>query len=238
MSAMCLFYSRTVHSPAIRPQADISVPDWAKASMALDTDIVAQGLPVPIDDIRHVIALTDPETGITKDCIIEHAYAGPPYFERPAWSKLPRFSRYVSGLDWEIPWPTEEAPEIKDGEWDTLRYEVDQVTWVPPLDNPPFPSTVLDELRNKYSRFRTRHDPEYVRERIIEEYRQQYLESQSLLTPWGEHQRIKATKSAEEKMSKMDADGNMIMDPQTAGFIARYMEANYPKSKKKAKQAA
>lgn len=207
--------------------------------MSITSDVLPQSLPVSIDDIRHVIAITDPETKITKDHIIEHAYAGPPYFERPAWSKLPRFSRYVSGVDWEIPWPTEQQPELKDGEWDTLRYEVDQVTWEPSLDNPPFPSTVLDELRNKYSRFRTRHDPEYVREKVIEEYRQQYLESQSLLTPFGELRRTMATKSAEEKKSKVDADGNVIMDNQTADFIARYMDANKPKSKKKAtKQAA
>lgn len=220
-------------------QADVNVPEWSKASLGIKSDILPQSMPVPIDDIRHVIALEDPETKVTQDHIIEHAYAGPPYFERPSWSKLPRFSRYVSGLNLEIPWPTEDPPQLKDGEWDTLRYEVDEVTWSPSLDNPPFPSTVLDELRNKYSRFRKRHDPEYVRAKVIEEYRQEYLESQSLLTPFGQFRQMMAAKSAENKKSKLDADGNMIMDEQTASFIARYMDANRQKPKTKpAKQAA
>lgn len=207
--------------------------------MGIKEDLMPQNLPVSIDHIRHVIAMYDPIQKITKDTIVEHAYAGPPYIERPPWSKLPKFSRYVLGNDLEMPWPSEEQPQLKDGEWDTLRYQVDDVTWIPSLDKPPFPSTVLDELRNKYSRFRTRHDPEYVREKIIEEYRQQYVESQSLLTPFGELRRIMATKSAEEKKSKLDADGNVVMDRNTANFVAHYMKRNRGEAKTKpAKQAA
>lgn len=210
--------------------------------MGIKSDILAQNMPVPMDDIRHVIALVDPNSKVTKDHIIQHAYAGPPYIERPPWSKLPRFTRYVSGLDTEIPWPTEEEPQTKDGEWDTSRYEVDDCSWTPSLDNPPFPSSVLDELRNKYSRFRTRHDEEYVREKIIEEYRQEYLESQSLLSPFGQSRQHLRAKSTEAMMSKLDVDGNMRMDEETTTFIDRLMQMNLasqPKqqSAKKAKKA-
>jgi large subunit ribosomal protein L24 len=201
--------------------------------MGIKTDVLTQSMPVPIDDIRHVIALEDPETGEIKDHIIEHAYAGKPYFERPAWSRLPRFSRYVSGLDLEIPWPTEDEPEIKDGEYDTLRYEVDEISWTPSLENPPFPSSVLDELRNKYSRFRTRHDPEYVRQKVIEEYRREWLESQSLLTPLGQYRQQRAAKSAEAKAAKLDANGNVIMDEETNAFIRQFMSMNVSKSQPK-----
>lgn len=197
-----------------------------------------QSLPVPIDNIRHVIAMYDPDTKVTKDTIVEHVHTGPPFIERPPWSKLPKFTRYVTGNDLEMPWPMEEPPELEDGELDTLRLQVDEVTWVPSLREPPFPSTVLDELRNKYSRFRTRHDPEYVREKIIEEYRQQYLESQSLLTPLGELRRIMAAKSAEEKKSKLDADGNVVMDKATASFIHRFMKTSRKSKAKPAEQAA
>ncbi|KAJ5085550.1 hypothetical protein N7532_010321 [Penicillium argentinense] len=223
---------------------DIKVPEWAKHSMGIKTDVLAQTLPIPMDDIRHVIALSqESENGIstTRDHIVQHAYAGYPHVERPAWSKLPRFTRYISGIDVEIPWPTESAPEVKDGEYDTLRYEVDQETWVPSLDNAPFPSSVLDELRNKYSRFRTRHDPEYVKEKVMEEYRQQYLASQSLLTPPGERKEFAIAKSKAAKQEKMDANGNMLMDDETRTFINRFMQTSLgeqPRKAGKAKKAA
>ena len=197
-------------------------------------------MPVPMDDIRHVIAL-DMGKNMTKDHIVEHAYAGPPYYERPSYSKLPRFSRYVSGLDISIPWPQETEPHVEPSELDTRATAVSDVSWVPSLDHAPFPPSVLDELRNKYSRFRTRHDPEYVKEKVLEEYRQEYLKSQSLLTPKGEHVRLKATKSTELKKAKMDADGNVIMDQETndfiKGFLAMQMGQNPSKKSGKSSEA-
>lgn len=191
--------------------------------MNIQADVLSQSLPVPFDDIRHVIALRDPETRTTKDHIIEHVYAGKPFLERPPWSKLPRYSRWASGLDLLIPWPTEDVPSYTDGELDTLGWHVDEVTWEPSIKEPPFPPSVLDELRNKFSRFRTRHEPEFVREKIIEEYRQQYLESQSLLTPPGEKRQMLGAKSAAKKKKRLDAKGNVIMDKKTANFISQYM---------------
>ena len=49
--------------------------------------------------------------------------------------------------------------EVSDG--DTLRFEVEEKTWTPTLLRSPMPDGVIDELRNKYSRFRTRHEPAY-----------------------------------------------------------------------------
>lgn len=201
--------------------------------MGIKSDILTQSLPIPMDDIRHVIALTEGENSITRDHIVKYAYAAAPYLDRPSYSKLPRFTRYVSGLNIEIPWPTEEMPQVTDGEHDTLRFEVDQETWVPSLDNAPFPSSVLDELRNKYSRFRKRHDPEYVKEKVMEEYRQEYLASQSLLGPVGERKEAAIAKSMAAKQAKMDADGNMILDVETSNFIDRFMKTSLNEQPKK-----
>ncbi len=44
---------------------------------------------------------------------------------------------------------------------DTVRFEVEAKTWTPTLLRAPMPGGVIDELRNKYSRFRTRHDAGY-----------------------------------------------------------------------------
>ncbi|CAI7642281.1 hypothetical protein N7533_008215 [Penicillium manginii] len=219
---------------------DLKVPDWAKASMGIKSDVLAQALPVPMDDVRHVIALETGAEGssVTRDHIVKHAYAGAPYLERAEYSKIPRYTRYITGLDIEIPWPVEENPNYKDGEYDTLRFEVDQETWVPSLDNSPFPSSVLDELRNKYSRFRKRHDPEYVREKVLEEYRKEYLASQSLFTPAIERKEMEIAKSKAAKLAKMDADGNMLLDTETNNFIDRFMKTSISEQpKKKSKRA-
>ncbi|KAJ5947078.1 hypothetical protein N7466_000093 [Penicillium verhagenii] len=214
-------------------QAEINVPEFAKISMGIQSDTVTQSLPVSMNDVRHVIAL---EMGNeTKDHIIQHVYAGPPFLERSAESKLPRFTRYVSGLDIEIPWPSESAPSIEVSECDTRGSEVTDVSWVPSMDEPPFPSTVIDELRNKYSRFRTRHDPEYVEKKVLEEYRQEYMKSQTLLTPRGEKKQATANASVAAKLAKLDADGNVIMDQETNDFISRFMGANAKKPTKSAK---
>ena len=92
-------------------------------------DTRAQSFPVPMDDIRHVIPLEDTDSGEMKIVIVDHAYAAGPYNERPPHSKLPRHSRYVSGLNIEIPWPVEEKPAITDGDMDTLRVEVETSTF-------------------------------------------------------------------------------------------------------------
>ncbi|KAJ5157483.1 uncharacterized protein N7482_008583 [Penicillium canariense] len=221
-------------------EADITAPEWAKASYGIKTDVVTQPLPVPMDDVRLVFAMTDGAN--TKDYIVQHAYAGKPYLEQPSWSKLPKFTRYVSGLNVAIPWPIEEEPNHEEGQYDTTRMEVEENTWVPSLDNPPFPSTIMDELRNKYSRFRTRHDEEYVREKIMDEYRQEYLASQALLTPAGELKKMKVEQSIQARKARMDEDGNMIMDPETTNFIERFLSQNVAskpsKGAGKAKQTA
>ncbi|KAJ6020892.1 hypothetical protein N7540_006396 [Penicillium herquei] len=202
--------------------ADINVPEWAKASMGIESDTISQPLPIPIDNVRHVIALD--VNNSTKDHIVQHAYAAGPYMERSSGSKLPRFSRYVSGLDIEIPWPTEPEPQFDVGEFDTRGNEVSKVSWIPSLDAPPFPSTVIDELRNKYSRFRTRHDEEYVKKMVMKEYRQEYLKSQTLLTPKGEVKQAKALQSAAAKAQALDSDGNVKMEKATAQFIDDFLK--------------
>ena len=50
----------------------------------------------------------------------------------------------------------------KDHDSDTLRFEVEEQTWTPTLLRAPMPGGVIDELRNKYSEHRTRHEPGYL----------------------------------------------------------------------------
>jgi len=59
----------------------------------------------------------------------------------------------------------EEEENQNDGEYgvrDTFTIDMEKYTWTATLDQPPFPAKIIDELRSKYSKFRTRHDEAFV----------------------------------------------------------------------------
>jgi large subunit ribosomal protein L24 len=81
------------------------------------------------------------------------------------------WDRLVPGLNMRIPWPdkADEQEEAEEHEGvDTLRIDAEAQTFVPTLVQPPMPVDVIDELRNRYSRFRTRHTDEYVAKKEAE----------------------------------------------------------------------
>ncbi|KAK4102659.1 hypothetical protein N658DRAFT_515309 [Parathielavia hyrcaniae] len=117
---------------------------------------------IPISAIRLVHPLTDPVTGVTRDVIIRELKPVGITHDRPTRKVF--FGRMVPGPNVRIPWPKRAPREWPDHPVDTLRLEVEERTFVPTLLRPPVPEKVLDELRNKYSKFRTRHTPEYVAE--------------------------------------------------------------------------
>lgn len=112
--------------------------------------------------------LRDPATGIVRDVVINELKARNIHWDKPTGRAT--WTRVVPGLNVEIPWPRafeaaerKEFEEVKaDHPCDTLRIDVEEQTFVPTLVRPPIPIKVLDELRNKYSKFRTRHEPEYI----------------------------------------------------------------------------
>ena len=122
---------------------------------------------IPISSIRLVYPITNPETGVTRDVIIQQLKAIPPdmqsenmSFDR--WEYGQKWDRLVPGINVVIPWPDVRAPERKTTDADTIRDLVEQRTFYYNLLSPPMPENVLDELRNKYSKFRTRHEGWYV----------------------------------------------------------------------------
>ncbi|KAK7977544.1 KOW domain-containing protein domain-containing protein [Apiospora saccharicola] len=123
-------------------------------------------LPIPISGIRLVHPVFDSKTGVTRDVIINQLvhrrFAHDRVLGKTEWTRV------VPGLNISIPWPKEEEPDYPDHKVDTLRIDVEDRTFVPTLLRPPMPETVVDELRNKYSKFRTRHEPEYL-QRLEEE---------------------------------------------------------------------
>lgn len=72
------------------------------------------------------------------------------------------FERFVAGEGSSIPWPKKDKVPPRDFDPDTLRITAEETTFIPTLLIPPMPETVIDELRSKYSKFRHRHDEDYV----------------------------------------------------------------------------
>lgn len=162
--------------------------------------MVNMELPIPISSIRLVHPIKDPSSGVTRDVIINQLVHGGFLHDRVSGKR--RWSRIVPGLNVSIPWPKKEEPELKDHSCDTLRIDVEEKTFVPTLLRPPMPESVIDELRNRYSRFRTRHDPEYIArleaEEQAKEDRKKLMES--MRTPLQEYHR--AQREAKKKKGK------------------------------------
>jgi large subunit ribosomal protein L24 len=114
----------------------------------------------------------------------------------------------IPGLDIKVPWPAKEdkPPKLKeDTPSDTHRIDVDVKTFIPTLLRPPIPRSVIDELRNKFSVFRTRHEPEYIAKKEAEE--QEKLEKKKTIkamrTP------LMDAKRKERKLKKMKGKGKL-----------------------------
>lgn len=128
----------------------------------------------PINAVRLVHPLRDPVSGAIRDVVINELVARNYYKDKATGRET--WSRVVPGLNVEIPWPKafEDAEKQKlegtfeDHECDTLRIDVEEKTFVPTLLRPPMPAEVLDELRNRYSKFRTRHEEEYIAKKEAE----------------------------------------------------------------------
>lgn len=130
---------------------------------------------MPIWAIRLVHPLRDPETGKVRDVIINELAPTGIVHDKPTGRET--WERIVPSMNIKIPWPRafeeaerEAAQQLKvDYECDTLRLDVEEQTFTPTLLEPPMPTGIIDELRNRYSKFRTRHEPEYIAKKEAEE---------------------------------------------------------------------
>lgn len=180
-------------------------------------------MPIPIDDVRLVVPLDDPETGNVKDVLVKHLYASGPFLEREYGSETPKHTRYITGLDIEVPWPGMAPDEQRDEDVDTLRIDVEERTYMPSLQEAPFPLSVIDELRNKFSKYRQRHDPEWVEEQERKDYFKEFQESQKLHTPKTDYHERRLAEKEKEMESVKDENGNPKVSEETAKFIDQFM---------------
>lgn len=144
------------------------MPKWMLAAEEGDVRPVRSiEKPIKLSSVKLVVPLPDAETGVVRDVIVRDIVNGNIFYDRHSGHK--RWTRFIAGLNTVIPWPKRVAVKHVDHDCDTLRMDVETRTFVPTLLKPPMPSSVIDELRNKFSIFRTRHEESYIQQKIAEE---------------------------------------------------------------------
>lgn len=149
---------------------DVNIPGWVQEEVSAKQTLMPFAFHMPIENVKLVYPLPHNETGIMQDTIIDR-------LERinEQWDEVKREwdqgERAIPGTNTLIPWPEKAELDEQDHDDDTLRISVEEETFRPHLMSPPMPVSVIDELRNKYSKFRTRHDWEYVQRKEAEDAR-------------------------------------------------------------------
>ena len=144
---------------------------------------------IPVSSVRLVHPVRNPKTGVVRDVIVRQLKPVNIMHDRP--TRTVTYARVIPGENVRVPWPRHEPRTHPDHAADTKRLEVEERTFVPTLLRPPVPEAVLDELRNRYSKFRTRHTPEYVAQKEAEEAAKQARKksAQTMLLPVQEYNR-------------------------------------------------
>ncbi|CAK4027154.1 Hypothetical predicted protein [Lecanosticta acicola] len=146
---------------------DVWMPEWMRSENNDDRHVVPTPGHVSLDDVRLVYPLPDPETGIPRDVVIDRLESK--FRMASKKDEDERGERVIPGTNIMIPWPAKADDRFEDHEIDTPRLKVEEETFRPYLLRPIMPLSVIDELRNKYSRFRTRHDYEYIQQKELED---------------------------------------------------------------------
>ncbi|KAK3050454.1 hypothetical protein LTR09_008365 [Extremus antarcticus] len=202
------------HAVAVKDlnMMDVYVPDWAKRNAQHERTVMPQPRHLPAEHVKLVYPLPDPETGIPRDVVIdrlEKVMLEPTRADYDVSAEPRKDFRAIPGVRTIIPWP--ELPlEQQDEEHDddTPRITVDEMTFRPYLLYPPMPTSVIDELRNKYSKFRTRHTWEYEQKREADAERD---ERRSQL---GKTMRTPLQELAELRVRQKAAEDRQLSDEQ------------------------
>lgn len=173
----------------------------------LGEGVRSNALPISVASVRLVYPLPHPETKQIRDVIINQLKAVAPNMQSEnmtfdRWEYGNKWDRVVPGLNVVIPWPEAKAPEYQAMDADTVREQVDERSFYYGLLSPPMPEQVIDELRNKYSKFRTRHESWYMEKREAQEAakKERAEAAKSMQTPLDEyHEKQRALRESKEE---------------------------------------
>lgn len=181
-------------------------------------------MPISLTSILLVHPIKLPGKPNVEDVIIKKIHYVKDSIEKDQATGKITFQRHVAGFPHLLlDLPESEPEQFTDFPGDTLRIEVDKRTFVPTLMRPPIPSSVIDELRNKFSVFRTRHDPEYIARKKEEdkEAARKKASIKEMRTP------LKEINALERKLRKKKgiAARKAFMDPKMLASIGRVIAA-------------
>lgn len=207
-------------------QADIATPEYILEAESDKRPLRTMELPIPLSTVRLVYPLPNPELGSLRDVIIAELRRS-----SNGERSLGYGGRYVAGTEPRIyiPFPEKPIEENMEYEIDTLRIEVEEKTWTPTLFQPPMPTSIIDELRNKYSIFRERHDEGYIRkrDRLAAELENGRSEKKELmLTPLEEYHRMKVLEKSRTVQKPLDDE----MLSNIGEVMARNAKEIYPRT--------
>ncbi|KAH9810104.1 ribosomal protein YmL40, mitochondrial [Teratosphaeria destructans] len=175
---------------------DIKVPEYLRKERQEFDQNPIQSAPrtMPIENVRLVYPLPDPETGVPRDVIIERL--------EPSRGGV---DRIIPGTKTIIPWPEVVDEQLDDHPEDTLRITVEEQTFRPWLLHPPMPLSVINELRNPYSKFRTRHDFDYLERKELEDARTEKRKalSKGMRTPLQELSEVRRKQKEVERSKEL-----------------------------------
>lgn len=191
-------------------------------------------MPLAVDSVRLVYPLPHPETKQMRDVIIHQLKAVPPNMQSAnmtldRWEHGNKWDRLVPGLNVVIPWPEVKVPEHEMERVDTGRAEVEELSFYYSLLSPPMPEQVIDELRNKYSKFRTRHEAWYITKKEAEvAAKQKHAQAlASMQTPLEEHREQQRALRAATPEPQLSED----MLVRIGEVMARHLAEAAPKAK-------
>lgn len=184
-------------------QVDIIIPPYMREQAGSQAPYLACPMPIPIQDVRLVVPLRDHATGKVKDTVVEHLEGGGPFREREYGSSKPKHRRWIAGLNVTIPWPKSEVLQHQAKAADTLRIDVDVISFATSFQGLPLPNSALDEVRNKYSKTRSVHTPKYIQQKMKEDAEDQWKKRRRMVLPQQENWEWKAAQKKEQGKTKV-----------------------------------
>jgi gas vesicle protein len=144
------------------------------------------------------------------------------------WEEFRFIPSYNQMIDNFVP-PKEdiEEPAFDD---DTLLIQTEESTFIPPLTTAPMPSAVIDELRGKYSKFRDRHDDEYVASRaaVLAEKEEAMVENERKMRSPLHELKEKARELGKKEIEKRETINDDVM-VKIGEAMARNLKLNEDK---------
>jgi hypothetical protein len=198
---------------------------------------------VPFEDIRLVYTIAKPEGGLEQVIvekmrvrIVEHGN----YKELlryipgidPPQNFVGHYGSMTSSRNRRLGYPIRDRSkddkkddeELTLYECDTQRLHTEADSWLPSLEQPPFDPSILDELRGKFSKFRIRHDEQFIQEKLEDDRRERLKKQSATLMQSPRATLLEAHSKSAKKSARIEPSS------QTLVLLGRYM-ANHRTSK-------